>query len=218
MEMKNSILFIFVVLLLCACGKSKEEKADELIHKYLLEELYDYESYTPIESQFEEAYNVALNDSNCHKIAMRIVKLFSEYDLTKSVFGVQLENVGLLKKGEMIPENWVSGLDRYPEISQTQKQLYDIDSKLTFEISKLQINRLSEGEKHIGYSVTHKFRYKDSFGNPAAGNYYFLFDKGLNNIVCAINLNDKTNKAMIEVIKQFCSNDEQYGGQKELQD
>lgn len=208
MEMKNSILFIFVVLLLCACGKSKEEKADELIHKYLLEELYDYESYTPIESKFEEAYDVALNDSSCRKTAMNIVKMRNDYQEGMRVFRLQMEDVGLLKNGEDILGYYKGDLERYPEILKTQKMIDAINASLSFEISKLQIGSIRDNEKHIGYFVIHKFRYKDSFGNPAAGNYYFLFDKRVDNIVCVINLNNEANKAMLEVIKQFCSDDE----------
>lgn len=204
---KLALLCVFMITL-SSCGKSNEEKADDLIHKYLLEELYNYESYSPIESKFEEAYDVALNDSSCRKIAMNIAKMKDDYQEGMRVFRSQMVEAGLFKQGVNMSVYSKGDLEHYPEILETHKMTEAIDAAIAFEVSKLQIGNIRDGENHIGYSVTHKFRYKDSSGNPATGNYYFLFDKQVKNILCAIDLENETNKSMLGILKKNCSSNE----------
>lgn len=201
--MKHSILFVFIALLLCACGNSKEEKADALIKKYLSEELRNYDSYSSVESKFEKAYNVALNNSACRKHAFNIVRIRNNYQDGMKVFMHQMKEAGLIADGEELSGYSKESLNRYPEILETKQMIDNLDPILSNEISQLSSQSFDETEQ-IGYSVNHKFRYKDSLENPAIGNYYFLFDKELHNILCVIDLEDETNKSMISVLNQFC--------------
>lgn len=207
-NVKNIIFLCIIIATLSACGKSKEEKADELIRKYMLEEIYDYESYSPIESKFEEAYNVALNDSSCRRIAMNIVKMEEDYQEGMRIFRLQMEDAGLIQNGTNSFVYSEEDLKYYPDILETQRQIDVIDASISFEASKLRILRLSETGECIGYSVVHKFRYKDSFKNPKTGNYYFLFDKRIKNILSVIDLEDEKNQSMLNVLRKYCSNNE----------
>lgn len=207
--MRNLILFIFSTLLFCSCGKSKEEKADSLIKKYLLEELYNYDSYSFIESKFDEAYNIALNDSVCRKHAANIVRIRNNYRDGMRVFTHQMEEAGLFTKGEDMQGYSIPKIKcYYPEIYETHVMIEKLDNILSDEILQLKNHKPFNEKEHIGYSVIHKFRYKDSFGNPATGNYYFLFDKKLKEIIYAANFEDEACKSMISVLNQFCSANE----------
>lgn len=200
MAMRNFYLLVFVLLLCVGC-QSNEEKANALIHKYLLEELYNYDSYEPIEFKFEEAHNIAFNDSICRQHAINIVKIRKDYQEGMRILTLQMEDAGL-SNGYFLMELE----QRYPEIYETNKRIDIINDALSKEIYSLEsLNIFHNGEKHIGYSAYHKFRYKDSIGTPATGYYYFLFDKQLKRILYAADLNNEINKAMIDVLDQFCS-------------
>lgn len=203
--MKQTVLFILSILLFCSCGKSKEEKADALIKKYLLEELHNCDNYSPIESKFEKAYNIALNDSACRKYAINIVNIRNDYQEGMRIFTHQMEEAGLFTKGQEMNGYYKGVLKRYPEIFKTHKMIETIDATLSDQISLLKNSKPIDNGKHIGYSVNYKFQYKDSFEKSAVKNYYFLFDKQLKNILCAINLEDEANKSMIDVLDQYCS-------------
>lgn len=207
MEMKRFIthvLFAFTLMLCIGC-QSNEEKSSVLIQKYLLEKLYNYDSYSPIESEIKDAFHTALNDSVCRKHAINIVRIRNNYQDGMKVLTYQLEKAGLIAGGEKISVYSKENLNRYPEIRETEQMIDNLDRLLSNEISQLSSQSFDETED-VGYSVNHKFRYKDSAGEPATGDYYFLLDKKLKNILFAIDLNDETNKSMINVLNQFCSN------------
>lgn len=209
MEMKRFItpvLFAFTLILCIGC-QSNEEKSSALIQKYLLKELHNYDSYTQIESNFEKAYNIPLNNSICRQHATNIVRIRNNYQDGMKVLTHQLEEAGLIAEGEELSGYSKESLNRYPEILETKQMIDNLDPLLSNEISQLSSQSFDETE-YIGYSVNHKFQYKDSAGNPATGNYYFLFDKELKNILFAIDLDDETNKSMISVLNQFCPNRE----------
>lgn len=209
MKMKRfitPILFAFTLMFCIGC-QSNEEKSNALIQKYLLEKLHNYDSYTQIESNFEKAYNTPLNNSICRQHATNIVRIRNNYQDGMKVLTHQLEEAGLIAEGEEFSGYSKEILNRYPEILETKKRIDNLDPLLSNEISQLSSQSFDETE-YIGYSVNHKFRYKDSADNPTTGNYYFLFDKELNNILFVIDLDDETNKSMLDVLNQFCSNDE----------
>lgn len=200
-------LFMLITLSFCFGCQSKKEKTDVLINKYLLEKLYNYDSYSPIELNFKEAYNIALNDSSCRTHAANIVKIRNTYDNMVQIFQHQLEEVGLFTKGQNIQAFDTRALERYPEIYTTNKMIENLSATLDEEISLLKLSMPNDKEICIGYSVYHKFRYKDSTGNPAVGYYYFLFDKQVNNILCVIDLNNDINKEIVDVLNEFGSDD-----------
>lgn len=199
------VLFIFSLIFCVGC-QSNEEKSSVLIQKYLLKELYNYDSYTQIESNLEKAYNIPLNNSICRQHATNIVRIRNNYQDGMKVLTHQLEEAGLIAEGEEFSGYSKEILNRYPKILETKQMIDNLDPILSNEISQLSSLSFDETE-HIGYSVNHKFRYKDLTGNPATGNYYFLFDKELKNILFVIDLDDETNKSMLDVLNQFCSND-----------
>lgn len=68
--MKRILFLIFISFCLLGC-KSKEEKAEELIKKSLFQSLYDFDSYSPIETIVKEAYEIPKNDSALFNIAVK---------------------------------------------------------------------------------------------------------------------------------------------------
>ena len=78
-KMKRLMVFVlstlFFGLLFVQC-KSKEDKANELIKDYMFKNLYDFESYQPIETTIDSAFHTIYNDSTALYYAYSI--LFSE--------------------------------------------------------------------------------------------------------------------------------------------
>ena len=71
--MKKTLLS-FLALLLCLSFtqcKSKEDKANELIKDYMFKNLYDFDSYQPIETKIDSAFHTIYNDSSAIHYAFR---------------------------------------------------------------------------------------------------------------------------------------------------
>ena len=199
--MRQLVSILFLILLVSSC-QNKEDRANTLIRKQLIERLHNFDSYTPIESNLSKAYESALNDSLSREKAMNIVKIREAYQLGMSVLQKQMEDVGLLSSGQQIQAYWANSIQKYPEIVETHNKIDNLSALLDQEISILRSIQLNKN-KQIGYSVYHKFRYRDSNGNPAVGLYYYLFDNKLEKILCVIDMNDENNKRMIDVLHQF---------------
>ena len=71
--------------------KSKEDKANELIKDYMFKNLYDFESYQPIETKIDSAFHTIYNDSTAMYYAYSMIlskerqeDLESDYESIKS--------------------------------------------------------------------------------------------------------------------------------------
>ena len=51
MKTKSLIITLIAILGLCSCGKSKEEKAQEMAANYLKGVLYHFDSYEPLQQK-----------------------------------------------------------------------------------------------------------------------------------------------------------------------
>lgn len=74
--MKQTFLLLFFPILMVAC-QSKEEKAAELIKNELSKTLYDFESYSPIETTVTEAKLSVYTDTVCWKKANILLYAFN---------------------------------------------------------------------------------------------------------------------------------------------
>lgn len=69
------IVFLFAVLTLCSCGQSKEERAQQMIAEYLKGELYNFDSYEPIQTKVDSAFVTLVNDKEMNDLTMEMIKM-----------------------------------------------------------------------------------------------------------------------------------------------
>lgn len=185
--MKNA-LFLFIVLSLIVFSgcKSNEEKAAELIRNELSKNLYDYDSYEPIETVVTEAFQTPYNDLGCFLKAIIIANQMKE------VNGVMKE----IESSKRHMEIW--GPPTYYSSSYSDSQYYkyrdEVKKKLKeaegqFKIIKVMGEMLQDSIKGldsckiVGWEVKHRFRCKTKGGMSTIGNYRYIIDKDFKKII-----------------------------------
>ena len=194
----RKLLFLLVVVLCVGCT-SKEDKVNKLIKDDMFKSLYDFESYEPIETKIDSAFNSVFRDSLALALAQIISKQYIE-------LRTDLENV---KKEERIVDIW---LDSYSSLG--RRYLYEAKEKWLSSIEKaketmsvinstnLLIQEVNKtiGNEFIGWKVVHKFRCKTKGGNFDLGNKLYIFDKDIKNINYTEDLDDEGNQGLAKII------------------
>lgn len=189
--MKKILLWIAIIIPILSSCKSKEEKATEMIKNEMFKTLYDFESYQPIETKVDSAYTSIYTDSTIISHAY-IARHFLD-DVDK-----QLEEI---KDAKSTMEIWGDG---YSSLSRTkfnnayEKYTEALDkAKAYIEIANLQMDTIKQLSKKFepkfyGWKATHKFRCKTKGGNPDIGNYIYVFDEKMKNIIYQENQDDES--------------------------
>lgn len=203
--MKNTLLS-FLALLLCLSFtqcKSKEDKANELIKDYMFKNLYDFDSYQPIETKIDSAFHTIYNDSSAIHYAFAILiseekhaELKSDYEMLQSSIDIWCDGSYyssyssnkcqecLDKAKHNLTEQffWLSRMDNYRD------SLFVLSENLNKEF--------------VGWQVTHDFRCKTKGGNPDIGHYIFTMDKDLKTILSMQDTKDKDTEKVASIIKE----------------
>lgn len=180
--MKNVLLWIVIIIPILTGCKSKEEKAAEMIKNEMFKTLYDYESYQPIETTVDSAFYSPYTDSTILSHGYIIKELLSEANK-------YLEET---KEAQSSMEIWSDSYSSYG-----LSKYYDAKEKMSSALEKanLYIKVMNtEGDSirmlskdiipdFYGWKITHKFRCKTKGGNSTIGNYIYIFDKKIKNIM-----------------------------------
>lgn len=184
--------------------KSKEDKANELIKDYMFKNLYDFESYQPIETKIDSAFHTIYNDSTALYYAYTILYADKKIDELKDDYEYIKSRVDI----------WCDGYSYYSSYSnnkcqecldEAQKNLDEQFFWLTtvdnYSDSLFILNEKINKE-FIGWQVTHDFRCKTKGGNPDIGHYVFVMDKDVKTIISKTDLGDKDSEEAVSIIKE----------------
>lgn len=179
------IIKLGIILAVCfsvgAC-KSKEDKALALIDKQMFSSLYDYESYQPIGTQIDSAFNVV--EYNDEIIALGI--LISD-DMAK--LNDELKETKNAKRDMNIWSDSYSsyGRSEYDEAKNKMKEHWEnakrYGQKVFLEMGMIREKATELDGTFRGWKVTHKFRCKTKGGNPTLGTYIYIVDKDVKKIL-----------------------------------
>ena len=76
MKTKSLIITLIAILGLCSCGKSKEEKAQEMAANYLKGVLYHFDSYEPLQTKVDSSFVALSTDREAIELTLDMLKLF----------------------------------------------------------------------------------------------------------------------------------------------
>ena len=188
----------------------KEEKIAKLIKDEMFKTLYDFESYVPIESsKIDSAFTTVYQDSIIRNNALALC-----------ASAVVLE--GLVKEAKEHQRTIEIWEDSYSnrardKVNEAREGISNILSKAEYVIEKTEEfkKNIIEAYKdfaptHIGWSVTHKFRCKTKGGCFDLGEYQYIFNTDLSQILYTIDLeseDEKKIKEMIDGVLETINND-----------
>jgi hypothetical protein len=197
--MKKILFTLFVSSILFGC-QSKEEKVAKLIKEDMFKTLYDFQSYEPIETKIDSAFTSIYRDS----LILYYAYLSVEY-LEKSKTS--------LKKAKDAGETmkiWYNSYSSYgyskykearDEFSENIEKSKNYASKVD-TLCKLIKDRYSEFTSvFCGWQSIHKFRCKSKGGNFSLGNYMYVFDKDIKEIIYSEDLDDEKTQKIKELIE-----------------
>ena len=197
--MKKLIFAFLTCIVLFGC-KSKEDKVADLIKDEMFKTLYDFESYEPIETKIDSAFKSIYMDSMIlhHAYIAKInidecnasLEKANEAKETMEIWSDSYSSMGVSRheKAEGI----------YTEqIREACLCMLTIIEKMD-TIKNLSLDFSTE---FMGWKATHKFRCKTKGGNFNIGNYMYVFDKSINQIIHTEDLDEKEIRKLKDIIK-----------------
>lgn len=189
MKTKSLIITLITLIGLCSCGKSKEEKAQEMAANYLKGVLYHFDSYESLQTKVDSSFVALSTDKEAIELTLDMLKLFNSAQ----------EYADKVERAESSMEIWSpSGYSsayskgeyrRAKEERDNNKQLLDKTkdriqnqfSKIKSRQSYLEAEALLKIGDFNGWKIYHKFKSLNGAGTlDLFGEYVFFCDKDFN--------------------------------------
>lgn len=181
--MKKLLLLLSIVLMLSSCGKSDEEKLNEMIAEATKANLYIPESYDPVSTECDTLGRNIINKANIQKSA----KIIS---LTRDAEGMQTQ----IERDAEQRDYWRGKYGEfYNDYSKKVQRGEEKRNKLKAQANKLFAELLEDynGKREFcGFIVEHKFRAKNNLGNVMFGDVIYILNKDKSEIVAAYDTSD----------------------------
>ena len=181
--MKNLFLLFSILFVLSSCGKSDEEKLNDLIEEATKASLYIPESYDPVSTQCDTLGIDIINPTNIKK-SVKIISLVREAQSTQRQIDYDLEQRDFWR-GE-------SG-NFYNDQSKKAQSGEEKRDKLKSQAMRLfaeLLNDYNTNRGFYGYYVEHKFRAKNNMGDVMVGDVIYIVNKDKTKIVAAYDSSD----------------------------
>lgn len=181
--MKKFLLLLSVVLMLSSCGKSEEEKLNNMIAEATKANLYIPESYDPVSTECDTLGRNIIIKANIQKSA----KIIS---LTREAEGLQTQ----IERDADQRDYWRGKYGEfYSDYSKKVQRGEEKRDKLRAQANKLFVELLEDynGKREFcGFIVEHKFRAKNNMGNVMFGDIIYILNKDKTEIVAAYDTSD----------------------------
>ena len=210
MKRINLILSCVLALTLVACT-SKEEKANKLIKQYMYENLYDFESYEPMKTSVDTLF---VNDIHFDKAAYAYA-VVGKNSLNKSN-----EYLREVKSASTSMDIWSDsytsyGRSQWNEANEKMKENLDKAKQSLAEVYRAMIGIKEREEilvqvpadEQTGWKVDHRFRCKTKGGSSTIGDYCFIFDKDIKEILDVYDVDEDEYKSYIGFLDEALSYD-----------
>ena len=180
--MKKIIFFVVAIIgVFTSCNNSPESKANALIKKDLIKELYDPDSYKPVETTVDSAFS-PYDDPVLFEKVLDFVDIGNEIESNLSDQKHAKSSMSLWSD----PYQTAYGNNRYNEAkSDYNKATKDLEKaivkvqKIIQEISEM----LNKETKFIGWKATHNYRADDGEGKTIIGNTIYIIDENYEKIL-----------------------------------
>lgn len=169
--------------MLSSCGKSEEEKLNNMIAEATKANLYIPESYDPVSTECDTLGRNIIIKANIQKSA----KIIS---LTREAEGLQTQ----IERDADQRDYWRGKYGEfYSDYSKKVQRGEEKRDKLRAQANKLFVELLEDynGKREFcGFIVEHKFRAKNNMGNVMFGDIIYILNKDKTEIVAAYDTSD----------------------------
>ena len=193
--MKNILYIVISIFLLVGCGKSEEDKTNQLIEKSVKNTLYYPESYDPVST---DSNTMPFNIFNDNMMALS-TKIFK---LVKEIKYANWELEGEQRRATYFGNNKNEIKEYKEKIDRLNKQLNVMVEQATETLTRL---KADSDNKEVNV-VQHKFRAKNGLGLVSFNDYLFIIDKNDNKIINAYDVNSDEFIKLTALIKCISDN------------
>lgn len=201
--MKKLLLLLVITSIFFAGCKSKEEKAQEAIKKEMFKTLYDFKSYEPIETKVDSSFYSIYTDTTILKHGYMIAAILKNANeslekvkdakSTMDIWGDLYSSYSVIKYNEAKEE-----FNKYMNEAELYLEMIKAESDTIKSLAKKNNNK----KIFNGWKVIHKFRCKTKGGDPTIGNYIYIFDKDMENIIYQEDTEDEDLNKAKDLIKE----------------
>jgi len=197
--MKKVIGFILCLMVLGACSRTQEEKANLLIKEDIQKVLVKPDTYEPIETKLDSAF-APYDTPECMENILKCVQLFIEFKRyeenikdARSMMTIFEDNLG----SPYLKNEYNEHKAEYKEATNKKNE---IERRLKRSVNKLR--ELANAKREfIGYKTMHHYRADNNAGNTVLGTVFYLFDKDINTIL--ISFSEEEIKLMQEASEEL---------------
>lgn len=179
--MKKVIGFILCLMVLGACSRTQEEKANLLIKEDIQKVLVKPDTYEPIETKLDSAFapyetpEFMENTLKCVQLFMEIKEYKEKIKVAKSMMTIYEDNLGF--------PYFKNEYNEYKaEYKEATNKRNEIEKRLKRSGRKLK-ELVNAKREFIGYKTMHHYRADNNAGNTVLGTGFYLFDKDINTIL-----------------------------------
>lgn len=192
--MKKVIGFILCLMVLGACSRTQEEKANLLIKEDIQKVLVKPDTYEPIETKLDSAFapyetpEFMENTLKCVQLFMEIKEYKEKIKVAKSMMTIYEDNLGF--------PYFKNEYNEYKaEYKEATNKRNEIEKRLKRSGKKLK-ELVNAKREFIGYKTMHHYRADNNAGNTVLGTGFYLFDKDIKTILVSFS------KEEIELIQE----------------
>ena len=191
MTIKKVFLYLTSVLSLCACQKSIEEQAQKAVRNELHKNLYYFDSYEPLETTVDSAFNTPENNPDVREL----MKIVSEQGNQAKEFASELEDAE--RSIASLSDARELGASFAYDYNEAVKNKVYVETKIKRNLKEAwgDMLKLSEyfaqtNNNFIGWRVTHTYRAKTRGGDPSIGREVYIFSKDFKNLLLNLEYNE----------------------------
>ncbi len=184
MMIKKLFLCLISALVLCGCGKNIEEQAQDAVKNELHKNLYYFDSYEPLETTVDSAFNTPENNPDVNEF-MRSV--WEQMDQVKE-FAVELENTERTI-ASLSDARKLGGSFAYDYNEAAKDKVY-VETRIKDNLKVVYENALKFSKfisqadsSFIGWRVMHTYRAKTRGGDPSIGREVYIFSKDFKKVL-----------------------------------
>lgn len=160
--------------------KTKEEKIADLIKQDMFENLYDFESYQPIETIIDSSFNELVFNDSCLILSIAANKCEEEYEEFQEKINLESEMIGLYSVNSSYERKKILKIyEEVMEVTRNMELLVVKRDSLFRQIRRIDSLNVKE---FTGWKVTHKFRCRYQDGRPSVEEFTYLIDNDLSRI------------------------------------
>lgn len=181
---KKLFLYLISALVICGCGKNIEEQAQEAVKNELHKTLYYFDSYEPLETKVDSAFNTPENNPDVNEF-MRSV--WEQMDQVKE-FAAELEDAERTI-ASLSDARKLGGSFAYDYNEAVKDKVY-VETKIKDNLKVVYENALKFSKfisqadsSFIGWRVMHTYRAKTRGGDPSIGREVYIFSKDFKKVL-----------------------------------